>query len=122
MTLIDRKALTRKYKETPVSAGVYRVRNTVAAKSLVGSTPNLPGMMNRLRFDLENGSHLDKELQKDWDDLGSDSFELEVLDELESTDDPAYDPREDLRVLQQMWIERLTASGEMLYELSRRGT
>ncbi len=122
MTQIDRKALIRKYKETPPPAGVYRVRNIATGKSLVGSTPNLPGMLNRQRFDLENGSHLCAELQRDWDELGSDSFEFEALDRLEPKDAPGYDPEEDLRVLQQMWLEKLTASGESLYGQSRRGT
>ena len=121
MTQIDRRALIRTYKETPRPAGVYRVRNVATGKSLVGSTADLPGMMNRQRFDLENGSHLDTELQRDWDELGSDSFEFETLDRLEPKDDPGYDLREDLRVLQRMWVDKLTECGESLYERSRRG-
>jgi hypothetical protein len=119
---IDRKARIREYKETPRPAGVYRVRNTATGKSLVGSTANLPGMLNRQRFQLENGSHPDRELQRDWDEIGSDAFEFEALDRLELKDEPAYDPTEDLRVLKEMWLEKLTATGEPLYRQSRRGT
>jgi hypothetical protein len=119
---IDRKARIREYKETPRPAGVYRVRNTATGKSLVGSTANLPGILNRQRFQLENGSHPDRELQRDLDELGSDAFEFEALDRLEPQDAPTYDPTEDLRVLKEMWLEKLTASGEPLYRQSRRGT
>jgi hypothetical protein len=117
---IDRKARIREYKETPRPAGIYRVRNTATGKSLVGSSANLPGSLNRQRFDLENGSHLDKELQRDWDELGPDAFEIEELDRLEPRDGPAYDLTEDLVVLKEMWLEKLVASGDTLYPESRR--
>ena len=122
MSQINRKARTREYKKTPRPAGVYRIRNSVTGKSLIGSTTDLPGMLNRQRFQLENGSHPDTELQRDWDELGSESFEFQALDTLKPKDDPAYDASDDLRVLKQMWLEKLTASGESLYGKSRRGT
>jgi hypothetical protein len=117
----DRKARIRAYKETTPPAGVFRVRNIVTGKSLIGPTLNLPGMLNRQRFQLENGSHPDAELQGDWNELGPAAFEFEVLDRLEPKEGPARDPADDLSVLTEMWIERLTASGESLYQRSRRG-
>ena len=122
MSNIDRRRRIREYKETPRSAGVYRVRNAAARKSLIGATPDLSGMLNRQRFQLENGSHPDKELQRDWSALGSDNFEFEILDKLEPSDEPTYDPTEDLASLKNMWIEKLVASGETLYPRSRKGS
>ena len=122
MSQFDRKARIREYKETSQPAGIYRVRNTTTGKSLVGSTVNLPGMLNRQRFQLEHGSHPDRELQRDWDELGPDAFEFEALDRLEPRDEPAYDPAEDLRVLKEMWLEKLMIVGEPLYRQFRRGT
>jgi hypothetical protein len=119
---IDRKALVREYKETPRPAGVYRVRNTATGKSLVGSSVNLPGILNRQRFQLESGLHPDRELQRDWKDLGADAFTFEALDRLEPKKEPDYDPTEDLGVLKEMWIDKLTASGESLYRQSSRRT
>ena len=49
-------------------------------------------------------------------------FAFEVLDRLEPGTDPAADPKEDLRILHQMWIEKLTAAGTPLYRLSTGGT
>jgi len=106
-----RKARIRKYKETSRPAGVYRVRNTVTGKLLIGSTPDLPAMLNRQRFQLEMGSHPDRELQRDWDELGSDAFEIDVLDRLESKEESACDPAEDLRVLKEMWLESVKLLG-----------
>jgi hypothetical protein len=119
---IDRKARIREYKETPRLAGVYRVRNATTGKSLVGSSANLPGILNRQRFQLESGLHPDRELQRDWNELGADAFEFETMDRLEPKKEPGYDPTEDLRVLKEMWIEKLAAAGVSLYGQSMRGT
>jgi len=117
---VDRKELIRAYKETPRPAGVYCVRNTAIGSCLLGVTPDLPGMLNRQRFQLENGSHPDPELQADWDRYGPVSFEFEVLDRLEPQDEPAHDPAEDLAVLGALWVERLTAEGVTLYRWTHR--
>jgi RimJ/RimL family protein N-acetyltransferase len=114
----DRKALVREYLETPRPAGVYRVLNKASGKSLLGSSPNVPGVVNRQRFQLENGSHPDKELQADWNALGPDAFTFETLDLLKPSDDPGYDSTEDLRTLKTMWLEKLAASGVPLYPRS----
>ncbi len=116
----QRRELNREYKNTPRPAGIYRVRNTVAGKSLVGSTTDLPSMLNRQRFQLEAGGHPDKELQKDWAELGADAFEFEALDQLEPKEEPDYDPTDDLAALKEMWIEELTKSGETLYPRSKK--
>ncbi len=119
---MDRRALVRQYLETDRPAGVYGIRNTTSGKMLVGSSPNVPGILNRQRFQLENGSHPDVELQSDWNKLGPDAFAFETLDLLVPSDDPGYDPSEDLRVLKAMWLEKLTASGVPLYRRSQRDT
>ena len=119
---MDRKARIREYKDTPRPAGVYCVRNTVTGTCLVGSTPNLPGMLNRQRFQLENGSHPDHALQADWNELGPDAFEFEVLDRLESSEELSHDTAAELAVLTSLWLERLATEGVALYPQSRRGS
>jgi hypothetical protein len=118
----DRKELIREYKETPRPAGVCRVRNVVGGRSLLGSSSDVPAVLNRVRFQLDAGLHPDKELQKDWRELGADAFVFETLDLLEPSVAPGHDPAADLQVLKEMWLEKLTASGEGLYERSARGS
>jgi hypothetical protein len=118
---IDRKALVRRYQETPREAGIFRVRNTATGKSLIGSSPDVPGMFNRVRFQLGAGSYPDHELQSDWNAQGPDAFTFEMLDRLEPKDEPGYDPAEDLRALKAMWLVKLTEAGEAFYAQSRRG-
>lgn len=50
---------------------------------LIGPSNDLPVSLNRHRFQLEMGSHPDKELQHDWTELGPNAFVIEVLDHLE---------------------------------------
>ena len=116
----ERKAFNREYKSTPRPAGIYRVRNSVTGKSLVGSANDLRGMLNRQRFQLENGLHPDPELQQDWVDFGPGAFEFETLDQLEPGSDPTYDLTEDLAALKEMWIEELMKSGATFYRWSKR--
>lgn len=116
--MVDRKAMARQYKETPRPAGVFVVRNTAEDRLLVGVSTDLPGMLNRQRFQLDMGSHPDKTLQADWNRLGSDAFVIEVLDELELPAEPGYDPGDDLAALRDVWIEKLTASARPLYPSS----
>jgi hypothetical protein len=116
---MDRKEAIRKYKETPRPAGVYRIHNAAQGKSLIGTSLNLPGALNRERFQLENGSHPDRELQKDWKELGPDAFALEILDQLEPKQEASSDVTDDLQTLLQMWIDKLVESGEQLYPMTR---
>lgn len=120
MSAIDRKACIREYKETSRPAGVYQVRNVMRGKSLVGSSRDLSGILNRQRFQLKNGSHPDRELQQDWNELGPDAFEFTVVDTLSPTQKPDYDPTADLAVLLEMWREKLAESGEAMYGQTRR--
>ncbi|MBP7274976.1 MAG: GIY-YIG nuclease family protein [Kiritimatiellae bacterium] len=119
MSDIDRKQLIREYKETPRPAGVYRVHNTVRGKTFIGSSTNLPGILNRHRFQLEHGSHMDHDLQRDWNELGPEAFEFEVLDTLAPKKELDYDPTEDLAVLLDLWTDKIAATGELLYGRKR---
>src|SRR5262245_43488811 len=54
------------------------------------------------------GRHENRELQKDWNEFGSDAFEFETLDLLKPSTEPGYDPNRDHRELEQLWIEKLS--------------
>ena len=113
---IDRKALIREYKDTPRPMGIFRVHNKVDDRSLVGASKDLPAMLNRQRAQLKFGAHKNRALQSDWNRLGADAFEFEVLDTLAPADPPAArDPADELAVLEQLWLERLAPFGERGY-------
>jgi len=105
---MNRKALSRAYRETRRPMGVYQVRNTRDGRVLVGRSVDLPAILNRERTALRFGGHRNAELQRDWNALGPDAFAFEVLDTLTPPEEaPGYDPTDDLRVLEELWLERL---------------
>jgi hypothetical protein len=112
---LDRKEQSRLYKESAQPMGVFRVRNVAAAISLVGTSANLPAMLNRQRFQLQMGSHPNRALQDDFNELGQGAFAFETLDVLEPAEDPETDPEPDLAELELMWRERFSAAGEAVY-------
>lgn len=113
---MDRKELLRQYKESHRPTGVYRIFNVGANRSLLGSSTNVPGLLNRHRFELEMGSHRNKELQRDWNQQGESAFRFEPLDLIDPpSDNPSWDAGEDLAELEAMWRERLVAQGGELY-------
>lgn len=113
---MNRKALSRAYKETRRPMGVYQVRNTRDGRVLVGRSVDLPAILNRERTQLQFGGHRNRELQRDWNELGPDAFAFEVLDTLEVPDGPpGYDPADDLRMLEALWLEKLEPFGERGY-------
>src|SRR5262249_23349190 len=110
-----RKELKREYQQTPTPMGVYQIRNLRNEKILVGSSLNLPGILNRNKFQLEKGGHPNKGLQAEWNQFGGDNFVFEILDELQSKETPGHDYREDLAFLEELWLEKLQPYGERGY-------
>ena len=112
---MDRKALIREYKETRRPMGVYRVRNTVNGKSFIGTSKDLPAMLNRQQSQLRMGGHPNRALQKDWAEYGAEAFEFEVLDTLTIPERADYDPTADLRALEELWLDKLSPFGDRGY-------
>ncbi len=104
---MDRKEAIRQYKETARPMGVWRVTCTATGRSLLGTSTDLPAMLNRQRAQLRLGAHRQGELQGDWQAHGETAFVFEVLDTLEPKNDPGYSPTADLAELEAMWRERL---------------
>ncbi|MCC7118664.1 MAG: GIY-YIG nuclease family protein [Anaerolineales bacterium] len=102
-----RKDLHREYKERVKPAGVYAVRNLTTGKVLLGSSLNLEGPLNRHKFMLKIGSHLNPALQKDWNEFGPDQFVFEILEEVKIQDDPTFNLEDELTLLEMIWLEKL---------------
>jgi hypothetical protein len=117
---MDRRELKRWYRETPRPMGVYRVLNRENGNALIAASADLTAILNRHRAQLNFGSHPDGELQRDWDRFGPEAFEFEILDTLEPKDAPDYDPADDLEVLREMWLARLSPGAEPGYQIRAR--
>ncbi|MDA3793273.1 MAG: GIY-YIG nuclease family protein [Elusimicrobia bacterium] len=102
--MIDKKRIKREYKETVQPMGIYKITNKVSGKILIGKSKNIPGKINRFKFQLNMGSHMNHELQKDYKEIGENNFLFESLDTLKPKGAPDYDYSEDLKMLEEMWL------------------
>jgi group I intron endonuclease len=112
--------IKREFKESPKSAGVFQVRNTVNGKILLGSSLNLQGPLNAHRFMLTIGSHRNKDLQKEWNEFGAKKFVFEILETVKVKDEPGFDIKDELTLLEQIWIDKLQPFGDKGYNSDDR--
>jgi hypothetical protein len=100
------KELKRQYKEAPKEAGIFRITNTANGKIYLGSSLNLHGPLNKHRFVLSTGAHINKALQADWNRFGADAFAFEIVEKVRPSDEPSFKVEDELELLEQIWIER----------------
>ncbi len=113
---MDKKSqLKKEYKQKIRPAGVYQIVNKINGKVLVGRSSNLDGRFNSHNFMLRYGSHRNKELQKDWNELGEENFKFEVLELINPDDETITDYPSELSIMEELWLEKLQPYGERGY-------
>lgn len=112
MKNMSKKELINNYKQQEIKMGIIEVYNTITGYSFIDVCTNLYKPFEGMKFKLNMGRFKLKELQKDWDTYGENTFEFKVVEELKpnegSTDKEKLD---DLKELLHMWIE---SQGESL--------
>jgi hypothetical protein len=114
-----RKEIIDEYKRTKSQIGVFQIRNKTNNKVFVESSLDLVAIWNRLRFQLNMGSHPNTELQKDWKALGEENFAYEILSEIQQDDTVQMDYRKEAKKLEAMFIEELQPFGERGYHVKK---
>ncbi len=113
---MDKRAeIKRNYKETLRPAGIYQVKNLKNGKILIGSSINLDGALNRIKFELDfglekglkHGHYAGDDLLKDWRSYGENCFSFEILDYLTIEEYDRKKVEEELSVLLEMWLDKL---------------
>ena len=115
-----RKEIHLEYKERVKPSGVFQIKNKANNKVLLGSSLNLEGPLNKHRFMLRVNSHPNKELQKDWNQLGPDQFSFEILETLQIKYHPNFNLKDELALLEEIWLERLQPFEERGYNASAK--
>jgi GIY-YIG catalytic domain. len=109
-----KRELKKDYQQSPRPMGVFKISNTVNNKVLVGSSVNLPGILNRHKSELQLGGHRNKTLQADWNEFGSESFIFEVIEELKPKEEGG-DYKSDLAILEEIYLDMLQPYDERGY-------
>jgi len=114
----QRAKMKSDYKNTIRPMGVFCLKNIKNNKILVGSSLSLHQAYSRLNFILDQGGYMNRELQKEWKEYGADNFTFEILDELKPVDaDPKQNYGDDVKALEELWLEKLQPYGEKGYNL-----
>ena len=100
------RELKADYKREPRPMGVYAVRNIATHVAYVGTATDLPGILNRHRFELKLGGHRNSELAKAHKEYGPEAFVFEVLDVLEPRDELLADRAKELETLLALRMEQ----------------
>ena len=117
--MLDKNEARRKYKNTLQPMGVYSLTNSINGKVFIGSSLNVDNIFNRISFQLKLGSYTNEELQKDYNLQGADKFSFKVIDYLKSIDEQGYNYSDDLRVLEELWLEKLEPYGDAGYNIKQ---
>lgn len=120
MTNIDRNRrneIKREFKEMKSKKGVYQIVNLVNHKIYIGSSRNLDSVFNRIRFELDHGSHRNQLLQEEWKQFGMDQFQFEVLEVLDEKERELgfAEAVKTLEAKEQIWLEKLQPYGDKGY-------
>jgi hypothetical protein len=115
-----RKEINREYKERVKPSGVFQIKNIASGKVLLGRSLNLEGPLNKHRFMLQIHSHPNQELQNDWNELGPDQSTFEILETVPIKDDSNFTLKDELTLLEEIWLEKLQPLGERGYNCSAK--
>ena len=118
--MIDKKKLKEDYKNSVPDKGVFVIRNKINGKVFLSSSMNLKNQYVTAKMILNMGRHFNSDLQNDWNNLGEDSFEYEVLETLKLYDDINYNYNEDLEILEMIWIDNFKPFSENCYNRNEK--
>ena len=104
---MDKSKIKKAYKQVKRPMGVYKIANSHNDKVFIGFAVDLAARFNRHRAELIFGNHRNRELQEIWDSFGEEALAFEILDELDHDENTQANPEDELRVLAEMWMQKL---------------
>ncbi|UHA72802.1 GIY-YIG nuclease family protein [Paenibacillus sp. 481] len=113
-----KKELVQQYKELKTVAGVYQIKNNVNQKIWIDSTRNVKTLEGK-RFMLQLGTHMNKALQREWNEFGETAFTFELLEPLKQQENVYVDTKDELKKLEEKWMEQLQPYDERGYHTKR---
>lgn len=113
--MINKKQISKDYKQQKQPAGIYAVHNKVDNKMYIGKSKNLPAVVRRFEFTLQMESFPYQELIDEYKKLGKDNFEIKIFDELELKKETEKEIDTELNSLEQLWIEKLKSERVSFY-------
>ncbi len=105
------------YKQMKFRIGIFQIVNRKTNRKYLSTSTDLERAYNSDKFQLNNGLHRNNDLQRDWNNLGSNEFEFSKVDELNVEDTTTKTKiNADLKEFIDMYKSELLKTGELLYE------
>lgn len=73
-------------KENKKISGIYAIHNTYHNRFYIGSSKDVNRRIKTHKKDLEKGSHDSRFLQKDYDEIGKEYFNFNLIEEVKNLD------------------------------------
>ena len=106
-----RKTLLNEYKQRKVTGGIFSVTNTKNGMYLLSYAANIQAKQNAFHFMASTSSLFHHKLKNDWAVFGGNAFVFEILEVLEKKEEQSQEEfLADLKILEQMWSEKLDSS------------
>ena len=111
-----KQELKQEFRSLKFRAGIFRIRNKTDDRTFLQASADLDRGFNSDLFQLRAGMHSNALLQSDWNVLGPEQFETDILDELKlkETATPA-ETEQELKLLLKMHIAEMKQQGHLLY-------
>ncbi len=113
--MINKKRIKEDYKLKKQPAGIFAVHNLHDNKMFIGTSEDLPSVIRRFQFTLKMESFPFQQLIDDYKKHGEKNFEIKIFDELELKDETKQEVEKELKILEEMWIEKLKEEGVSFY-------
>lgn len=110
-----KREIIKEYKQIKKPMGVFQIKNEINGRVLIGNSRNLENRYNSYVFQLNMGNYRNKALQEDWNKYGEKSFTYSILEEIEQDDNPFRDYNDELKSLEEKWLEKLQPFDEKGY-------
>ena len=111
-----RKRLKEQYKEMRPDMGIIAVKCPATGKAYFRAAVNTKAAINSMVFQLKHGSSFNRDLQKEWNELGEGAFEVGVIEalEYEKDDDGTTDYKAYLQMMLEEWLNKTENSKEII--------
>lgn len=110
-----RSEIKRAYKEAKGNMGIFQIKNNINGKIYIDGSFEILRNSQREFFPLRLGNHMNRELQKEWNEYGEENFTFEILEVVEFDKNTDMDLKYELKKLKEKWMDKLEPYDEKGY-------
>ena len=111
------KEMKNEYKHMKKHIGVFQIKNVTNGKIFIEGCIDMNARWNRHIMELKFGTHKNVALQLDWRNSGEENFIFEVLSDIKQKEDDKIDYANEVKELEEMYLEELKPFDDIGYNI-----